>query len=546
MAGAFANTLFDGYDLRGVLGAGGYATVYRAWDPRSGHEVALKLLQPHLSLRDDIRARFAAEARLLAQARHPHIIPVFAVGEANGQPYFTMPIVEGETLSARLRAGPLPFAESCAILGALCSALDYLHGQRIIHRDVKASNVMLGNGQVLLMDLGVARALDASQGTGVGVGLGSPETMSPEQIRGEPAGPAADIYALGVVAYQMLCGHLPFAGDVAYVLHAHAHEPPPPPDGPNVPPSAAAAVLRALAKQPGDRPPTAAAFFAQFAASAAQGAAMQEYNQNRDSLPPTMVIGGTPPPDYGGYSVTATSTTPALIVYVLDVSGSMQDTLDGRRRIDVVSEALTSALRQMIFRSTKGSRMSPRYKVAMFAYSEHVYDLLDGVKTIDQVAHLGVPDLSPMQTTEAAKAFTAVEQLLLSQLPYLQGCPAPLVCHMTDGEFSGPDPEPVVQRIRALRVPDGNVLVENIFVSPHVVSGISDPAQWTGITPSTPLGNGYARKLQSMSSPLPPSYRLMLQESGYNLAPDALMLLPGQSPELVAMGFQMSAATPVR
>ncbi len=247
------------------------------------------------------------------------------------------------------------------------------------------------------------------------------------------------------------------------------------------------------------------------------------------------------------YEIMATSKTPALIIYVLDVSASMGQPMGGKRRIDVVMDALTAALRQMIFRSTKGGRLSPRYRIAMFAYSDHVYDLLDGVKPVDQVAHLGVPDLSPMRTTETAKALAQAEKLLQAELPALRASPAPLVCHMTDGEFTGADPEPIARRIMQMAVPDGNVLMENIFISEKILPRpIDDPTRWPGITPNTELTNEDARKLRAMSSPLPESYRAMLIENGYQLAAGALMLLPGISPELVSLGFQMSAATPVR
>lgn len=247
------------------------------------------------------------------------------------------------------------------------------------------------------------------------------------------------------------------------------------------------------------------------------------------------------------YEIMATAKTPALIIYLLDVSASMSQSLGGKRRIDVVTEALTVVLRQMVFRSTKGSRLSPRYRIAMIAYSDHVYDLLDGIKTVDQVAHLGVPVLSPMRTTNTAAAFAQAEKLLAAELPNLRACPAPLVCHMTDGEYTGADPEPIAKRIMAMNVPDGNVLIENIFISDKILSqSVSDPSKWPGILPDTKLTNEYARKLRAISSPLPASYQAMMQENGYQLAKNALMLLPGISPELVAMGFQMSAATPVR
>jgi hypothetical protein len=247
------------------------------------------------------------------------------------------------------------------------------------------------------------------------------------------------------------------------------------------------------------------------------------------------------------YEILATSNTPALIVYLLDVSASMNQPLGDRRRIDVVLDALQAALRSMVFRSTKGSRVSPRYRIALLAYSDHVYDLLDGVKPVNQVVRLGRPELSPLRTTETAKAFTKAEKLLRAELPSLRSCPAPLVCHMTDGENTGEDPEPIARCIMKMAVPDGHVLVENIFISDKVLSKpITDPRKWSGILPGTKLANKYARKLQAISSPVPESYRTMMLEMGYSLDARALMMLPGVNPELVAMGFQMSAATPVR
>ena len=246
------------------------------------------------------------------------------------------------------------------------------------------------------------------------------------------------------------------------------------------------------------------------------------------------------------YDLLATSQTPALIIYALDVSGSMSSGLKGHTRIDVVMDALSATLQQMVFRCTKGGQISPRYRIAMFAYSDRVYDILGGVMSIDQVANLGVPNLSTMRATSTDLAFTAVENLLNQELPNLNNCPAPLVCHMTDGEYTGADPEPIVRRIMALGNSDGNVLVENIFVSDDLLGEkIPDPMKWQGITNNTKLTNEYAIKLRSMSSTLPESYRIMMAESGYHITPGAAMMLPGMSPELVEMGFVMSMSTPV-
>ncbi len=247
------------------------------------------------------------------------------------------------------------------------------------------------------------------------------------------------------------------------------------------------------------------------------------------------------------YDTMATTTNPALVIYVLDVSASMNQKLGTKRRIEVVVDALRAALTTMVHRSTKGVSIRPRYRLAMFAYSDHVYDLLDGIKTIVEVASMGTPDLSTMRTTDTARAFTQVEQLLVAELPRLAACPAPLVCHITDGEYTGDDPELIVRRIMDLTVPDGNVLVENIFISDRILPDpITNVRQWPGVLPSTNLTNDYAQKLRAMSSTLPESYRQMMEESSYRIQRGALMLLPGTSPEMVAMGFQMSASTTMR
>lgn len=246
------------------------------------------------------------------------------------------------------------------------------------------------------------------------------------------------------------------------------------------------------------------------------------------------------------YEILATSRTPATIIYVLDVSTSMTHPLGDRRRIDVVADALYAAIQQMVFRSTKGVRIAPRYRLAIYAYSDHVYDLLDGVKTVDYVANLGIPELATMRSTDTARAFQQVEKLLLRELPNMSQCPAPLVCHMTDGEYTGNDPEDIIRRITQMSTPDGQVLVENIFISDTILpEKITDPRRWPGITCDSQLINEYAIKLRDMSSPLPEGYCMMMREAGYRIDSNAVMMLPGMTRELVEMGFVMSTATPV-
>lgn len=246
------------------------------------------------------------------------------------------------------------------------------------------------------------------------------------------------------------------------------------------------------------------------------------------------------------YNILATSQTPALIIYLLDVSGSMTMNLHGKPRIEVVMDALSAALQQVVFRCTKGSQISPRYRIAMYAYSQEVYNILGSVMTIDKVANLGVPVLSTIGATNTDLGFLEVEKLLQQELSNLDNCPAPLVCHMTDGEYTGSDPEPVVRRIMEMGNSDGNVLVENIFISDNLLGDkIKDPYNWEGVTSDSRLKTDYAMTLRSISSRLPESYRVMMAENGYSIAPNSYMMLPGMSPELVQMGFVMSMSTPV-
>ncbi len=259
---------FGRYELRGELGRGGFATVYRAWDPSLGREVALKALQPHLASEPNVRQRFLVEARTIARLHHPNIVTVYEVDTLNDRPFFTMELIEGPTLRTLTAAGEgLPLPLVAYIIQDLASAVDYLRTHRLVHRDIKASNVMLDTrDRIVLMDFGVARVIDETQLTNSGVSIGTPEAMSPEQVHGQPAGPAADIYALGVLVYRLLAGRPPFIGDSIHVVHAHAYEPPPPlaEFRPGLPRRVYAAIDAALEKSPEDRPSEARILAAAF------------------------------------------------------------------------------------------------------------------------------------------------------------------------------------------------------------------------------------------------------------------------------------------
>ncbi len=252
------------YEVLDLLGEGGHASVYRVRDRTSGNVLAMKVLLPQFTRDPELLERFAAEADALKRLRHPNIVTVFDIGGDERWPFFTMELIDGPTLAELVASGQgLPADVVLSLMKGLCSAIDHLHRHRLVHRDIKAANVMLGyGGRVVLMDLGIARLLDRKGHTRDGASLGTPEAMSPEQVRGEPVGPAADIYSTGILAYQLLAGEPPFSGDTGAVLHAHAYGRPPPLQiiRPDLPPAIYDAVERALAKDPAGRPATATDF----------------------------------------------------------------------------------------------------------------------------------------------------------------------------------------------------------------------------------------------------------------------------------------------
>jgi len=247
------------------------------------------------------------------------------------------------------------------------------------------------------------------------------------------------------------------------------------------------------------------------------------------------------------YNTMATAVTPALIIYLLDCSGSMGEKFDGAKKIEHLNEALHGVLKRMVQRSTKGDVVSPRYNLALVPYSDRPRDVLAGIKTIKEVWDQGRPNFAPTTSTDTAAAFRFALDLLQKELPNLNGHPAPMVCHLTDGAYTGDDPEPIARQIMQLANDDGNVLVENIFIAPNLTQQpISDASAWAGIIDASELHDPYAIKLFNMSSELPASYAEVVQADGYSLKPGSRMLIPGTSKELVELAFAMSGATPTR
>jgi len=255
------------YRVDSEIGRGGMSVVYRALDLRLNRPVAIKVLPPELAYDPAIRLRFTREAQTSAQLAHPHIVPIHDVGERDGVAYFVMSHVTGGNLASLLARSPRPpIDETRRVLREIADALEYAHQRGVVHRDIKPDNVLIDHesGRVMVTDFGIARAIEAgSRLTVTGIAVGTPAYMSPEQAMGErDVDGRSDLYSLGVVAYQMLTGRLPFTGgnSMALLLKQVNERPRPIADlRPEVPKHIRDAVERAMLKDPDERWPTAAA-----------------------------------------------------------------------------------------------------------------------------------------------------------------------------------------------------------------------------------------------------------------------------------------------
>jgi serine/threonine-protein kinase len=286
------------YALEGEIGRGGMSVVYRARDVRLNRPVAIKVLPPELAHDMAIRARFTREAQTAAQLAHSHIVPIYDVGEQHGIAYLVMAIVSGGNLAALLAHEPQqPIAEARRILAEIADALDYAHLRGVIHRDIKPDNILLDRdtGRAQVTDFGIAWAMEsASRLTKTGIAVGTPTYMSPEQAVGErELDGRTDIYSLGVIAYQMLTGRVPFsAGNSMALLLKHVTERPPSIAElrPDTPRPLREAIDRALMKSPEDRWPTAASLRDALTSGAATAASWR-------SEPPERVRVTSPSPE---------------------------------------------------------------------------------------------------------------------------------------------------------------------------------------------------------------------------------------------------------
>ncbi|HYL31049.1 MAG TPA: protein kinase [Gemmatimonadales bacterium] len=259
------NTLGGSYRLLRELGGGGMSRVYLAEETALGRQVVIKVLPPELAAGINVE-RFRREIQLAAKLQHPHVVPLLAAGRAGDLLFYTMPFIEGESLRAKLtREGELPVVDAVRLLRDVVDALAYAHEQGVLHRDIKPDNVLVSRNHGLVTDFGVAKALsEAAAGqaaptgfTSAGVAMGTPTYMAPEQATADPTiDHRADIYSVGIMAYEMLAGHPPFAGRTPQQLLASHVNRPPEPLGTvrsSIPPDLAAVVMRCLEKRPADR-----------------------------------------------------------------------------------------------------------------------------------------------------------------------------------------------------------------------------------------------------------------------------------------------------
>ena len=249
----------DGYEIQGIIGQGGMATVYRAQQVSMKRVVAMKVLPQQFVTDDTYMQRFSREVEIVSKLEHRNIVPVYDYGQHNGQPYIVMRYMSGGSVDDMLADGPLDVEKSLNIIQQIAPALDYAHSKDILHRDLKPSNILLDDdGGAYLTDFGIARILGQQPGSTIttqGV-VGTPSYMSPEQAQGHELDGRSDVYALGVTLFEMTTGRRPFISDTPYSIAVmQVTTPPPSPRdyNPSIPMQVEQVILKALKKRADER-----------------------------------------------------------------------------------------------------------------------------------------------------------------------------------------------------------------------------------------------------------------------------------------------------
>lgn len=434
------------YELRELLGVGGMGAVYRAYQSSLKREVAVKVLPPSLAAQPGYAERFIREAETAAALEHPHIVPIVDYGTANGTSYIVMRLLTGGTLAERLAQRPdrLPsLGEISELLRQMASALDYAHSQGVIHRDLKLTNVMFdGQGNAYLVDFGIAKLLGGAGLTSTGMALGTPSYMAPEQWRGEEVTPAADLYALGVMTYQLVTGRAPFEAPTPYALmHKHLHEEATPPQAlrAGLPEAVTPVLQRAMAKEAHERFTTASAYAEAFdeVISGKRGETTQFLTFAMASTPPRF---STP-----HYSATAPTQIEATR------PGSTVEIVRKNPQIALVAFALL-ILMVVISAFLLGQRNTEE---AVAALATHTSLPQTTIPTVLALIEQTAPPTSP------AIAVSETPQSIATEIPIIVDAPAtftavPLVLPTSVAEeVPPPTSPPLVEAVPTVLHPDG-------------------------------------------------------------------------------------------
>jgi TolB-like protein/tetratricopeptide (TPR) repeat protein/tRNA A-37 threonylcarbamoyl transferase component Bud32 len=394
-------SLGDAYAIERELGGGGMSRVWLATETALDRKVVVKVIAAELS--EGLSAeRFAREVRLAARLQHANIVPVLTTGDAGGLPYYTMPFVAGESLRARMAGGaPLGVGECVAILRDVARALAYAHSEGVVHRDIKPENVLLSHGAAMVTDFGIAKALTASRTqdgtasatlTQAGGSIGTPAYMAPEQAVGEAVDNRTDLYAWGVMAYEMLSGGHPFGrhSTPQRLITAHLTEPPASlaARSPAVPPGLVALVMQCLEKDPARRPASAADLLAGLDGAATPGPSLQPVPaKNRRRVGPALVVVGLVVvaiaawvlrPRAGSTATPAGADQSLAVLPLANLSGDQADDYFGIGLAEEITRALAQKGVRVIGRVSAGALQAQGLDERAIARELGVSSLLTG------------------------------------------------------------------------------------------------------------------------------------------------------------------------